>query len=104
MSPCKDDGEFPIWRTRDGEEIKYHDLHDDHLENIIAYLGRQVSAAWSFSSMLQGEHAIDAIDWEIAGLENLEHRMISERDRRKDSKNQAVVYTGFDWESFNVEG
>lgn len=109
MSPCRqwpfddpDDG-HPTWRTEDGRKITYHDLSDRHLDNIINYLEHQLSGAWSFSSTLRGEMAIDAMDDAISGLENVQQQMLSERERRKDSKVQVMSNTAIDWESYGLE-
>ena len=65
-----------VWKTGQGELILIEDLSDQHLLNILGFLNRKVNEvlerklqdAVSFLNFLNGEHAIDAAEYEITKL------------------------------------
>ena|ERR1700744_3453996 len=68
------------WRTQKGEVIPISRMADSHLINTIRYLrktaalqiGKAVNQSWAFLGTLNGEMAQDAMDQEIARLEQME--------------------------------
>ena len=68
------------WITKEGEEIKYEDLTDSHLANIISYLHRCERGMHPGPT---SEAASDAWNYELAQLESKIEDLESERDRRE---------------------
>lgn len=78
----------PTWRTRDGQEIPVRDLSNSHLLNIYRMLLRVIEEhckecladAYVFASTCRGDGAIDAIESEIACIENADEDDIIQRE------------------------
>ena len=68
------------WVTADGKHIKYEDLTDSHLSNILRYLHRCVCEMHPGPT---GDAAHDAWAYEMSGLECKIEDLQSERKRRE---------------------
>ena len=73
------------WVTADGQHIKYADLTDSHLHNILNYLGRREREMHPGPT---SEAASDAWDWALADLEGLVRDLETERDRRQEVRRE----------------
>ena len=74
--------EYPVWTTKEGKEIIYHDLEGRHLVNIIRYMSRLSNEGSKAAIYLQGEHAIDSVEREIQRIESTVDDLLAEADRR----------------------
>ncbi len=74
-----------IWITKEGESIRYGDLEDSHLVNIIRMLERNLSAMYGGIGP-QGDAAQDAWNCEVSSLENMIEDLELEQERRKEGK------------------
>lgn len=72
-----------FWTTADGQEIPLTDLTDSHLNNIISFVQRTISAGYGIASTFRGEQAILSIDSDILQMEGQLEELEIERDRRK---------------------
>jgi hypothetical protein len=80
---CRDEfGETPIWETKEGGEIAYHDLSDNHLRNVVAYMQRQSAAATAGLMVVNGEQATYALEDESNRIEREIDDLLLECDRR----------------------
>jgi len=70
------------WVTTDGRAIKYEDLTDSHLRNIIGYLQRQSTECTIGLTVVNGEQAGYALEDEICQIESNLDRLLLECDRR----------------------
>ena len=68
----------PTWTQKDGTKLKIKDMTDRHLRNTLRMVFRRaeqmrlaaLSDAYSFAATLQGEMALDQMDFTIARLED----------------------------------
>lgn len=74
-----------IWVTKEGEHIKYRDLRDSHLANIIRMLNRNLSAMYSGIGP-RGDAAQDAWRYEVSTLEGVIEDLELEQERRGTSE------------------
>ncbi len=78
------------WLMGNGRVLWLHDMTDRHLRNSIDYVSRSLSGAWSFSMMLRGEYALEAIDDSIAVMESIQEALLVERSRRQEAYDQIM--------------
>ena len=69
------------WITKEGKCIKFRDLEDSHLANIIRMLQRNEAAMWSGIGP-QGDAAQDAWQSELSSLQGMIEDLELERERR----------------------
>ena len=79
------------WVTSDGKHIKYEDLTDSHLRNIIGYLQRQSLECFMGLSVVNGEQAGYALEDETRRIECDLDRLLLESDRRGWSRGAALL-------------
>ena len=87
------------WTTKDGQIIPYSELDDQHLQNIINMLKRNVEkcnknllAAYSFVDGLRGERAQYAVDGEIAIMEKIIDSLSMQLDNlRNEQKSRGIL-------------
>lgn len=82
------------WVTADGKAIKYDDLEDGHLRNIVAYMQRQSAAVTTGLMLVNGEQAGYALEDELNRIEREIDNLLLECDRRGWSRPYALGYTG----------
>jgi hypothetical protein len=70
------------WVPSDGKHIKYEDLTDSHLRNIVDYLQRQSLECTTGLTVVNGEQAGYALEDELRRIESDLDRLLLECDRR----------------------
>ena len=95
-----DDPIRKYWITKDGQQIKYADLTNDHITNIVKMLNRNaeqekrdsINSGYACLSLISGEMALDAaesaleVDWDRPAEEFVERRfpeLFAEYNKRK---------------------
>ena len=79
-----EDSEEFIWTTKDGEEIPFSKLTDQHLLNIERMMSRLLSDMWG-GYYPQGEHAQDAY-WGGLNKMEYEHGLILDEVKKRGLK------------------
>ncbi|KKK55815.1 hypothetical protein LCGC14_3043240 [marine sediment metagenome] len=79
------------WVSSDGRHIKYEDLTDSHLRNIIGYLQRQSAECTAGLTVVGGEQAGYALEDEIRRIESDLDRLLLECDHRGWSRAAALL-------------
>lgn len=68
-----------MWKTKDGREVAFKDMTDQHVINTLEYFRRAsanvypkaISNSWSFGMMLTGEMAQECFEQEITEMEEM---------------------------------
>lgn len=68
-----------VWVTREGEEIPYEELEDDHLDNIIAMMRSRIEEAYSYSLRSYSPK----LEWTLEKGESVLSALIHEHRRRQ---------------------
>ncbi|KKL19489.1 hypothetical protein LCGC14_2464950 [marine sediment metagenome] len=79
------------WVSSDGRHIKYEDLTDSHLRNILGYLQRQSLECTVGLTVVNGEQAGYALEDEIRRIEGNLDGLLLECDRRGWSRAAALL-------------
>lgn len=82
------------WVSSDGRHIKYEDLTDSHLRNILDYLQRQSAECIAGLTVVNGEQAGYALEDEIRRIGSDLGRLLLECDRRGWGRKAALLGAG----------
>lgn len=95
----------PTWRTRDGREIAITELGDAHLRNILqmverkapAMRFREIEVACRALFFVNGDAAQDAIESDLAHLDQCDDRELMARDRTISALMDEAERRGVEW-------